>query len=162
VAAAALAGSLILSLGLGLKACPLCFYQRTFVMSLVAVLGVGLLFGSGQRLGMLALPLAAAGLGVAVFHVFLEQNGTLECPPGVLGIGTAPQQSLAMFLAVFLLLLADVLQGGRVGIAAAFVGIVVGGGLAVASSVSNPPMPAAPTQPYTTPLESCRPPFRGP
>jgi disulfide bond formation protein DsbB len=28
---------------MGLKACPLCFYQRTFLMGLVAVLGMGLL-----------------------------------------------------------------------------------------------------------------------
>jgi disulfide bond formation protein DsbB len=36
------AGSLSLSLGLGLKACPLCFYQRTFMMSTFAVLALGL------------------------------------------------------------------------------------------------------------------------
>ena len=35
------AGSLYLSLGMGLKACPLCFYQRTFVMAALAVLLVG-------------------------------------------------------------------------------------------------------------------------
>jgi len=32
-----LAGSLWLSMGMNLKACPLCFYQRTFVMGIVAV-----------------------------------------------------------------------------------------------------------------------------
>src|SRR5262245_2466312 len=96
VSAAALAGSLFLSLGMSLKACPLCFYQRTFAMSLVGVLGIGLLTGAGRgaRLALLALPLAAAGLGVALFHVSLEVAGTLECPLGILGIGTAPQQSL--------------------------------------------------------------------
>src|SRR5947209_7051199 len=45
VAVAGLGGSLFLSLGMHLKACPLCFYQRTFAMSLVAVLGMGLLAG---------------------------------------------------------------------------------------------------------------------
>ena len=43
VALLALAGSLWLSIGLKLKACPLCFYQRTFVMGVVAVLGIGIL-----------------------------------------------------------------------------------------------------------------------
>src|SRR5438093_13276732 len=77
VAVAGLAGSLFLSLGMNLKACPLCFYQRTFMMSLVAVLGVGLLAGAARpgRLALLALPLAVAGLGVALFHVSLELRG---------------------------------------------------------------------------------------
>ncbi|QDV35571.1 disulfide bond formation protein B [Tautonia plasticadhaerens] len=39
IAASMLVGSLYLSVGLGLKACPLCLYERTFVMG---VLGVGL------------------------------------------------------------------------------------------------------------------------
>jgi disulfide bond formation protein DsbB len=92
VALVALAGSLWLSLGMGLKACPLCFYQRTFVMGVVAVLLVGLLSGQHHRtvLNLLALPLVVGGLGVAVFHVHLEQSGILECPAGVMGIGTAP------------------------------------------------------------------------
>src|SRR5215471_10239722 len=71
VAVAGLAGSLFLSLGLDLKACPLCFYQRTFAMSLMAVLGLGLLAGVVRpgRAALLGLPLAVAGLGVALFHV---------------------------------------------------------------------------------------------
>src|SRR5918911_608496 len=109
VAVVGLAGSLYLSLGMHLKACPLCFYQRTFMMALVAVLGVGLLAGAARpgRLALLALPLAVAGLGVALFHVWLEVRGKLECPAGVLGLGTAPQQSLVVFALVFALLLLD-------------------------------------------------------
>jgi disulfide bond formation protein DsbB len=162
VSAAALAGSLYLSLGMGLKACPLCFYQRTFAMSLLAVLAVGVLFGVGPRLGTLALPLAAAGLGVAIFHVYLEASGKLECPAGVLGLGTAPQQSLALFALLFVLLVIDVLKRGAAGIAALLVALVLGGGLALASSTSNPPMPPAPEKAYAAPPEVCRPPFRGP
>src|SRR5690242_8659304 len=91
VAAAALAGSLYLSMGMALRACPLCFYQRTFVMSLVAVLGMGLATRlAPATLALLSLPLAVAGFGVALFHVFLEITGTLVCPAGVLGLGTAP------------------------------------------------------------------------
>src|SRR5262245_8623293 len=37
------AGTIYLSLGLGLRACPLCFYQRVFIMGVAAVLAVGLL-----------------------------------------------------------------------------------------------------------------------
>src|SRR5437016_14567561 len=83
----ALAGSLWLSVGMGLKACPLCFYQRTLVMGVVAVLGIGVLTGQRHRgvLNLLALPLAVAGFGVAAFHVFLELTGKLECPAGVMG-----------------------------------------------------------------------------
>src|SRR6266704_5012252 len=95
VASAAVAGSLYLSLGMGLKACPLCFYQRAFAMSLLAVLAVGLFVRSESPgwLGLISLPLAVAGLGVALFHVYLEQTGKLECPEGLLALGTAPKQS---------------------------------------------------------------------
>jgi hypothetical protein len=37
------------------------------------------------------LPLAVAGLGVALFHEYLELTGKLECPSGVMGVGTAPR-----------------------------------------------------------------------
>ena len=42
VSVAALAGSLYLSMGMKLKACPLCLYERTFMMGLVGVLLIGL------------------------------------------------------------------------------------------------------------------------
>src|SRR3954471_1187479 len=82
VALAGLAGSLYLSLAMGLRACPLCFYQRTFVMSVGAVLALGLLGAAARpgRLALLALPLAIAGLTVALFHVSLELRHKLECP----------------------------------------------------------------------------------
>src|SRR5262249_57688882 len=90
VALVALGGSLWLSIGMKLKACPLCFYQRTFVMGVVAVLGVGLLTGRRHRavLNLLALPLVVGALGVAVFHVYLEQTSNLECPTRLLAIAT--------------------------------------------------------------------------
>lgn len=162
VALLALGGSIFLSLGLNLKACPLCFYQRTFAMSLVAVLGTGLLLhgGPGLRISLLALPMATAGLGVAAFHEFLEFRGTLECPLGLFGIGTAPQQSLAMFIVLFAILALDVVIEGHWG---AFTGaLVIGLILAVASCTTNPPMPAPPTQPYPSDAEICRPPYRSP
>jgi disulfide bond formation protein DsbB len=164
VSLAAVAGSLYLSLGMGLRACPLCFYQRSFAMSLLAVLGVGLLAGGGGqgRLSLLALPLAAAGLGVAMFHVYLELAGRLECPAGVLGLGTAPKQSLTAFVIVFVLLAADALRGSGAGggrVLATASAVVLGGLLALGCCTSNPPPPPAPTAPYAAPPDICRPPY---
>jgi hypothetical protein len=164
VAVVGLAGSLFLSLGMHLKACPLCFYQRTFVMSLGAVLGMGLLTGvRPNHLALLALPLAFAGLGVALFHVRLEATGKLECPRGVLGLGTAPKQSLATFVLLSVLLLGSALSGEPAGggkWAALFGGVLLGALLALASYTSNPPPPPVPTKPYPGPPEICRPPYR--
>lgn len=165
VALVALAGSLWLSIGMGLKACPLCFYQRTFVMGVVAVLGIGLLAGERHRgiLNNLALPLAVGGVGVAIFHVYLELIGKLECPTGVIGMGTAPQQSLVALTALLVLIGVGVGRSRRFGeVHNAAVGgaVVLGLLLAWGAVASSPPMPAAPTKSYTTPLDICRPPFR--
>jgi disulfide bond formation protein DsbB len=159
-----LTGSLYLSVGMGLKACPLCFYQRSFVMAVAAVLGVGLASRTRpvSALSLLSLPLAASGLGVAAFHVYLELTGKLECPVGVMNLGTAPQQSLA----IFVLLLGALLMGTASGrepqqfrwshvVGAALLGLA----LAAASIWSTPPLPTAPAQPYDEPLLICRPPF---
>src|SRR5947209_14635756 len=117
VALAASVGSVYLSVGLGLNACPLCFYQRTFAFAAFGVLLVGLLIGAQRSgLSLLALPLSVGGLGVAVFHVFLELNGTLECPAGLFGLGTVPQQSLLAFvLLTGLLALAVFSEGAEKG-----------------------------------------------
>jgi hypothetical protein len=147
-----------------LKACPLCFYQRTFVMGVVAVLGIGLLTGQRHRavLNLLALPLVVGALGVAVFHVYLELAGKLECPAGALGVGTAPQQSLAVLIVLLVSVAVGVVQSPKFGEphpAAAGAAVVLGLLLAWGAVASSPPMPPAPTQAYTTPLDICRPPF---
>jgi disulfide bond formation protein DsbB len=167
VAVLALGGSLFLSLGMGLKACPLCFYQRTFAMSLVAVLGMGIAAGvaRGGRLGLLTVPLAVAGLGVAVFHVYLEAAGKLECPVGLLGWGTPPKQSLALFALLTIFLLADVVTGGASAAGrwpALPAGLVLGVLLALGACTSNPPMPEPPKAPYPKPPDVCRPPYHSP
>jgi disulfide bond formation protein DsbB len=164
VACGGLAGSLALSWWLGHKPCPLCFYQRAFVMGVVAVLAMGLLAGAARprRLGLLALPLAVAGLGVALFHVRLELTGKLECPEGLFGLGTAPKQSLAVFVVLTSLLAVDALRGvsGPAGWGGLLGGVVLGGLLAAASCTSNPPMPAPPKEPYPSPHpDICRPPY---
>src|SRR5262245_37236035 len=138
----ALAGSLYLSLGMGLKACPLCLYQRTFVMGVVGVLAVGFFVKELQpkALSLLALPLAVAALAVVGWHEYLEQTGALECPHGVLEIGTAPQQSLAILALLVVLLVIDQLRQQRLmGVLAT---IVLGGLLAFSAIKSAiPPIP---------------------
>lgn len=164
VALVALAGSLWLSVGMGLKACPLCFYQRTFVMGIVSVLGIGVLTGERHRavLNLLALPLAVAGFGVATFHVYLELTGKLECPSGVMGVGTAPQQSLAVLTVLLALVVVGVVSSRNASesfwpqlIGAVVLGLL----LAWGAVVSAPPMPPTPAKAYETPLDMCRPPF---
>lgn len=169
LSAGAVAGSLYMSLEMNLKACTLCFYQRAFAFGLVGVLASGVLAFReyGSRVCMLALPLAVAGLGVAGFHVWLgwtewprEQVAWyLACPTGIEGIGTAPQQSLAAFglITVVLLIgsLGEVGASGRGG--AAFVtALALGAGAAFGSILANPPMPDPKPLP-AKPLDTCQP-----
>jgi hypothetical protein len=165
VAVAGVGGSLWLSLGMHLKACPLCLYQRTFMMAAAAVLATGLLTTArpSALLPLLALPVALAGLGVAAFHEYLELTGTLECPAGFLGLGTAPRQSLGVFVLLAGLLAVPALRGpreGTFGLPAVAAAAVLGALFAVGTIKSAPPMPAPPTKPYEQPLEICRPPYR--
>ena len=138
----ALAGSLYLSLGMGLKACPLCLYQRTFVMGVVGVLAVGFFIKDLQpkALSLLALPLAVGALVVVAWHEYLELTGTLECPRGLFGVGTAPQQSLAILALLVALLVIDQLRQQRpMGVAAT---MILGGLLAFSGIRSAlPPIP---------------------
>ena len=164
VAVVALAGSLWLSLGMRLKACPLCFYQRTFVMGVVAVLGIGLLCGARHHgvLPLLTLPLAVAAFATATFHVVLEWSGRLECPAGVLGVGTAPQQSAAVLALLLVLLAAGTARARRAGESrlAAAAGAALGLLLAWAAIASAPAIGTPPTVAYGAPPEICRPPYR--
>lgn len=156
------AGSLYLSLGMDLQPCPLCYYQRSFVMGTTAVLMLGLLSGTRRLVSVagLALPLAIAGVGVAGFHVYLEATGKLECPKGILDIGSAPQQSLAALGSLALILLLATFpslqpSGGVLGV---FLGLILGAGIAYGCIVSVPPPPKR-TTPYDPPFKTCRPPY---
>ena len=160
VALVALAGSLYLSIGMELKACPLCFYQRTFAMAAVAVLGLGLLLPDLRTcvLNVLALPLAVGGLSIAGFHCYLEATGRLECPAGVLAIGSAPQQSLAIYGVLLALLIAGLLadRGLRFADLAVAVGAVVLGLLFAYGSIQS--APKTPVPDYSVPVnaDGCR------
>ena len=162
VALLTVAGSLALSLHLGLKACPLCFYQRTFAMSAAAVLLMGAMTRDrdARLLGLLVWPLAAAGLSLAAFHVYLEAAGKLECPAGLAGFGSAPQQSLAAY-GLLLVSLLPSLAGKSNAVccraSALLGGAVLGGLMAYACVVSSPP-PQQAKEP-NLPLDGCRVPY---
>src|SRR5687767_14183918 len=94
---------------MGLRACPLCFCQRAFVMSAAAVLAFGM-FMPGvptAAVTVLALAPAAAGFGIAAHHTYLVATGFLLCPPGVSGYFSAPAESLMMFVFLLVFLLGD-------------------------------------------------------
>lgn len=159
VSAVAVAGSLYLTLGMELIACPLCFYQRAFAMSVFGVVALGLMTGSRAQLGLLALPLSVAGLGVAGFHNYLVLAEKLECPDGIFGVGSAPMQSAIVFLLLTLVLIVASRESRAVipGLAA----LVLGGLFALGCIVSAPP-PKEPDKPYPAdkPINTCRPPYR--
>ncbi|OAI39178.1 hypothetical protein AYO40_05950 [Planctomycetaceae bacterium SCGC AG-212-D15] len=159
VALIAVAGSLYLTLGMGLQACPLCLYQRTFVISVAGVLGVGMLarVRPSGALTLLALPLAAGGAGVGAFHVYLQHVGKLECPFGIFGWGTAPEQALAIQALLLLALLADVV--GKRAILPMLGCVALGAAFALACIRTAPPA-KQPTAAYAEELKGCRPPYR--
>jgi disulfide bond formation protein DsbB len=154
-------GSLYLSMGMGLAACPLCYYQRTFVMGAFAVLLLGASFGLAKAvcLPMLALPMAMAALCVAGQHVWLEASGKMECPRGALNLGTAPQQSLGALALLSALLIAGAIwterPGNGWGPVAAGAGLGVALAIACLRSASPPPKPAPET--YKEKPLTCRP-----
>jgi disulfide bond formation protein DsbB len=165
LAAGAVGGSLWLSLRMGLKACPLCLYQRSFVMAALAVLTVGLVLRAvdAATACVLALPAAVAGTSVAAFHVYLESIGKLECPPGVFDLGTAPKQSLSVLALLTALLLLGSLTGKSflVKMLHTLVAVVIGVALAVGAVASAPPPPPSPTSRKDQPRDICWPPYRG-
>jgi hypothetical protein len=133
-------------------------------MAAAAVLGMGLIVDRARTAThcLLILPLAIGGLGVAAFHEYLVVTDVLECPKALLGLGTAPAQSLAVFVGLSAAVLAAAWAGDRkraVGVA-----VVVGLLLAWASIASSPPLPPVPKSPYDPvkqPLDMCRPTFQG-
>lgn len=163
-------GSVYLSVGLGLKACPLCFYQRSFAIGAVLVLVMMLLLDGSRssRAVVVTLPLAVSGLGVAAFHVYLVLTGKLECPPAIFGWGDGPQQSLTVFSALTLVCLGGAFSGRNAESRGALVtmaaALLLGSAATWACIASAPPLPPTPKQPYNAvnqPFDMCRPPFPG-
>ena len=107
VALVATAGSLVLSLGLGLVPCRLCWYQRILMYPLVVVLGVAAV---ERRAAVVwtALPLVALGASIAAYHSWLQVTqtacgiGAVSCAQvqyRVVGL-TVPNLSLLAFCLV--------------------------------------------------------------
>lgn len=151
-------GSVYLSMGLGLKACPLCYYQRTFVFAALGVLLIGVVYQAYEHvcLPALALPLALGGLGVAAFHVSMELRGKMECPIGVTTVLSAPKESFTILLLLSGTLLAGALMsdkpaGGWGGVALA---VVLAALFTVGCLMAAGPAPAAD---YDKPIDMCRP-----
>lgn len=108
VAAVATAGSLYLSLGMGLIPCELCWYQRILMYPLVVVFGVAVVEGR-SAVYRTVLPLSILGASIAAYHSWLQIAGSgLQCGVGggcgavllrVFGL-TIPNLSLIAFLLV--------------------------------------------------------------
>lgn len=161
-------GSVYLSIGLGLKACPLCFYQRSFMMAAAVSLFMSFRLDGirSTRACFVALPFASAGLGVAVFHEYLVLFSRLECPAALFGWGDGPAQSLAVFCVLTAVCLVGVFanccNAARQGLSSILGAILVGVGVAWACIASAPPLPPTPILPYDLskqPFDMCRPPF---
>jgi disulfide bond formation protein DsbB len=155
-------GSVYLSAGMKLAACPLCYYQRSFAFAVVAVLLVGLAFEVQEKVTLpsLALPLALSGLAVAAYHVSLEALGKMECPTGVTMVLTAPKESLLAFALITVALV----HGTLISELAASGWRAIGTGLlltvvlvpACIFTMALPPPP--PAEAYQSPPVICRPP----
>jgi hypothetical protein len=151
------------SLTKNLKACPLCYYQRTFAFATLGVLLIGLATKARRTgaVGVMALPLAVGGVAVAGFHVWLEHDGKLECPKGIADIGSAPQQSAVALGILTLLLLIDSFRntsGGAYGFPTILSALILGGAFAVGCIYTVPPMAAPLKEAYEKPPDGCRPP----
>ena len=149
-------GSLWLTMRMDLEPCPLCMYQRTCVLCVVGVLVVGLLLRDPAQanVGVMALAVAAVGLCVGLIHVYLEYTGKLECPAGIGGFGSAPQQALAaQAILVFFLLIA-----ARARPVALLVALLLGGLVAWLLFITGP-TPKVPTERYPAPPRICRVPY---
>jgi disulfide bond formation protein DsbB len=108
VALVATAGSLYLSLGLGLIPCELCWYQRILMYPLVVVLGTALVEGR-ETVYRTTVPLAAGGAAIAAYHSYIQiypnaSSCTVGCSTvqySVFGL-TIPNLSLLAFALILL------------------------------------------------------------
>lgn len=161
-------GCLYLSFGAGLVACPLCIYQRAFLMAAFAVAAIGAVAGRGIAglVCAMILPIAVMGLGVAGFHEYLIRTAVIECPPGLLSLGSLPTQSLVLFALMAALAATGLLKSHPDSLprrAQMFVlGIAIGIAVAWASVASAPPIPQrkSPYDPTKDIFNNCRPVYK--
>ena len=116
VAAVSTLGALFLGEVMHLPACVLCWYQRIFMFPLALILPIGL-FPYDRKVVRYALPLAALGGLIAVFHQLLVAGvipaSIKPCTQGVpctekviewFGFVTIPLLSIAAFSTIIALL----------------------------------------------------------
>jgi disulfide bond formation protein DsbB len=116
IATVATAGSLFFSEVAGYVPCALCWYQRIAMYPLVVVLGVAAWRRDGEVFRT-AVPIAAIGGVIAVWHVLVErlpELGGTVCDPAApcalrwveeLGFLTLPTMALVGFVAIIVLTL---------------------------------------------------------
>ena len=117
IALLATMGSLYFSEVAHFEPCKLCWYQRIAMYPLVLIIGTGILLRD-NRLKIYALPLALAGLAIAVYHNLIYYGFIPEsitpCTEGVpcnavqiewLGFITIPLMGLGAFASIVLILL---------------------------------------------------------
>ena len=117
VALTATVGSLFFSEVMSLPPCVLCWYQRIAMYPLVFIIGAGIVM-SDPKVKFYALPVALAGLTVAVYHNLLYYglipDSITPCTQGIsctsvqiewLGFITIPLMALAAFVLICLCLL---------------------------------------------------------
>jgi disulfide bond formation protein DsbB len=116
IATVATAGSLYLSEVAGYLPCTLCWYQRIAMYPLVVILGVAA-WRRDRAVWLTALPLAAVGSAIAVWHIAIERRPGLGgvCDPSApcslrwveeFGFLTLPTMALIGFVAIGVLSLA--------------------------------------------------------
>jgi disulfide bond formation protein DsbB len=154
-------GSLHLSINMGLQACPLCYYQRAFIMAAAGILAFGM-FLEGVPAGavsVLALVPSVAGLCLAGQHSRLEWAGDLECPKGITGALVVPQESFLIFALLVAALAGDVFVRKTYviqAVGAALLGVVFcTTGLRSVQRMDPPTAPYEKTEP-----DGCRKPYK--
>lgn len=121
VSLTAVFGSLFMSEVAGLTPCKLCWFQRIFMYPLPFVLGVSI-FQKKRDVFHYAKPLSVIGLGIAIYHYYLQLSPQPLAPCTTVGFSiscssrfvthfgyiTIPFMSLSAFLIVFLLVIFNI------------------------------------------------------
>ena len=118
-------GALFIGEVMGMTPCGLCWYQRIAMFPLVAILGMAC-FSEDRRGAVYALPLALAGLALALYHTLLVASfapkAWIPCGAGVscadqkleiLNGIQIPWLSLAAFLVISILLLVSLRKSSK-------------------------------------------------
>lgn len=152
-------GSLHLSINMGLQACPLCYYQRSFMMAAAGILLFAMFLPGvpSAVVSVLALTPATAGLCIAATHVQAEWTGVLECPKGMSGFLPVPQESFIVFVLLVGALIGDLLHRRTYLMQGA--GAILLGYVFSTTCLKSVQRMDPPTQAYEKEPDGCRKPF---